>query len=252
MIADVIIPFHNRSDVLIGCLGALANASLEAPILLVDDASDHAEVDRARRAVNDWSLPVEWLTLPRRSGFVQAVNAAWPRCKGPVSVVLNSDTVPAPDLLAKLISCLESDAGTAAASPTSDNPFDLYQYRSATRMDAETAGNNYTCVPYLTAMCLAVRREAVIGPLFDPAFSPGYFEDLDLSCRLRMAGWRLAVLESCRIHHEGQATFGLDPHLRSIVSRNYARFAARWSHLPEHSDLVSRLGGPAGENGVVR
>jgi GT2 family glycosyltransferase len=81
-------------------------------------------------------------------------------------------------------------------------------------------------------------------------FSPGYFEDLDLSCRLRMAGWRLAIVENCRIHHQGRATFQLDPDLPSIISRNYETFAGRWSHLPEHDDLVSKLRGPAVHSGV--
>lgn len=250
MIADLIIPFHNRADVLLRCLGALSDARPDASILLVDDASDEDEVRRVRRAVDGWALPVEWMTLPRRSGFVRAVNAAWQRCRRPVSVVLNSDTVPAPGLLSKLLECFEDDAGTAAASPASDNPFDLYQYRPSAQAERGTCGGAYTCVPYLTAMCLAVRREAVAGPIFDPDFSPGYFEDLDLSCRLRTAGWRLAVLESCLIHHEGRATFGLDPHLSAIVSRNYATFAGRWSHLPEHGDLVSRLSASAAHNGV--
>lgn len=245
MIADVIIPFHNRSDVLIRCLGALSRARLDAAILLVDDASDPAERKLVQRATEALALPVKWIVLPRRSGFVQAVNTAWLGCGQPISVILNSDTLPPAGLISKLVTCLQQDTGLAAVAPASDNPADLYQYRSSEQAERGIRADGLTFVPYLTAMCVAIRRSAVAGPLFDPVFSPGYFEDLDLSCRLRLAGWQLAVAESCRIHHEGRATFRLDPDLPSIIDRNYETFAGRWSHLPEHNDLVSRLRGPA-------
>lgn len=250
MIADVIIPFHNRSDLLIRCLGSLSCTRLNAAIVLVDDGSDPAERKLVQRAIEEWALPVEWVVLPRRAGFVQAVNAAWHACNRPISIILNSDTLPPADLISKLVTCLRQNSGLAAVAPTSDNPADLYQYRSSEQPKSGIRADGLTCVPYLTAMCLAIRRSAVAGPLFDPSFSPGYFEDLDLSCRLRMAGWRLGVVENCRVHHQGRATFQLEPDLPAIIDRNYETFAGRWSHLPEHADLVARLRGPVVHAGV--
>jgi GT2 family glycosyltransferase len=218
---------------------------LHGSVFLVDDASSVAERQLVRSAVAALPLPIQWISLPQRRGFVGAVNAAWPRCASAVSVILNSDTVPSADLLPKLLAALDRDLDIGAIAPASDSRLDLYQYRPA-----EGRGAEITCVPYLTAMCLMIRRRAVAGPVFDPVFSPGYFEDLDLCCRLRAGGWRLAVLESRRIHHTGRATFGLDPELGAVLTRNYATFAARWSHLPEHSDLAARLHGPAFRNGT--
>jgi GT2 family glycosyltransferase len=247
---DIILPFHNGVDMLIRCLGALSAARMDANVFLVDDGSEMAERQRAQRAVNALSLPVTWINSPRRLKFVKAVNLAWQRCTSPVVVILNSDTVPPADLLAQLTSTLDDDPRLAAVAPTSNNPVDLYQHRLRKLAPHSGQSNDITNVPYLTAMCLAIRRYAVAGPVFDPAYSPGYFEDLDLSCRLRSAGWRLSVVEGCRIRHQGKGTFGRDPERAAIVSKNYSRFASRWSHLPEHSDLVLRLSGSAVQRSV--
>ncbi len=245
MKADIILPFHNGVDMLIPCLGALATARTDANVFLVDDGSKTTERQRAQRAATALPLRVTWITSPQRLKFVKAVNFAWQRCTSPVVVILNSDTVPPAGLLSKLTSALDDHPGLAAVAPTSDNPVDLYQHRLRKPRPHSGPSNDITDVPYLTAMCLAIRRSAVGGQIFDPAFSPGYFEDLDLSCRLRSAGWRLSVVEACRIRHLGQGTFGRDPERGKIVSRNYSRFASRWSHMPEHSDLVIRLSGSA-------
>jgi GT2 family glycosyltransferase len=157
-----------------------------------------------------------------------------------VGIVLNNDTAPTQPMLAQLAHSLALDGSLGAVAPSSDNPADLYQYRAApTNLSGERP--RLTHVPYLTAMCLAVRRRALSGPLFDEVFSPGYFEDLDLSCQLRARGWHLAVLENARIHHTGRATFGSDPALTALISRNYSVFRARWGHAPDHAELDSRL-----------
>jgi GT2 family glycosyltransferase len=239
---DVIVPFHGRSSLLVQCLERLAvGPGIRGRVYVVDDASPREESQAALREVGALALPIEWVSLSRRSGFVGAVNAAWQRAQQPVSVILNNDTLPPPDLLAKLSEILDKHDEIAAAAPTSDNPTDLYQYRAAARHDFAaaplTTPRKVSLAPYLTAMCLAVRREAVEGLPFDPIYSPGYFEDLDLCCRLRARGWQLAILEECRVRHLGRATFGADPNLLFLISRNYARYSARWAHVPEHRGL---------------
>lgn len=242
MKVDVIIPFHGRTDLLAQCLKALSvGTDIQGRVYLVDDASPPEESERAARDAEALPLPIEFVSLRRRSGFVEAVNAGWQRGQQPVSIILNSDTLPPPDLLPKLSGVLERCGAVAAVAPTSDNPRDLYQYRPS---EADAAGASrrgvfwkMSLAPYLTAMCLAVRRDAVEGSLFDSIYSPGYFEDLDLCCRLRTRGWQLAISEECRVRHIGRATFGAEPDLPVLLNRNYARFSERWSHLSEHREL---------------
>ena len=221
MTCEIIIPFHGRLDLLRRCLNALGN---KHTIILVDDCSPEAI-----------ELPV--LRLKQRTGFVGAVNYAWTRCTKDVVIVLNSDTLPGPNLINKLIAVLKHDKSIAAVAPASDNRQDLFQYRECT-----SAPGTYSFTSYLTAACLAIRREAIkTKQLFDPAYAPGYFEDLDLCCRLKQDGWKLAILESERIHHEGAATFGCEPQLENILQNNYSRFSNQWGYLSEHNNLESLL-----------
>jgi len=175
------------------------------------------------------------MRLKKRVGFVGAVNHAWSKCTAEITVILNSDTIPGPHLVDNLMAVLKNDKCIAAIGPTSDNPKDLFQYR-VVLMNGFSL--HYSFTDYLTGMCLAIRRSAVPGQLlFDLTYAPGYFEDLDLCCRLKQNGWKLAILESERIHHEGAATFGEEPSLEDVLQNNYSRFSSKWGHLPEHHKL---------------
>jgi len=241
---DVIIPFHGRLDLVLECAAALAkNDPIGGRVFLVDDGSPSRRGDPPARAFDLLRLPIRRISTTRRRGFVHAVNAAWAECTRPAALVLNSDAVVPPELIHHVRNALARDARLGAVAPASDNPTDLFQFQAgAPGRTRAGAGADTIEVPYLTAMCLAVRRDAVGGrELFDPIFSPGYFEDLDLCCRLRAGGWRLGVLEGCRAHHIGRATFAGDPELAAHLERNYATFAARWRHLESHPELEHLL-----------
>jgi GT2 family glycosyltransferase len=243
---DVIIPFHGQFNLLLRCLRALSIApKINGFLYLVDDDSPSQDLKAVRQIIDSLNLPIRWISLNNRSGFVKAINIAWLKCEGAVSVILNSDTIPSPELLPMLSQAIEQNNSVAAVGPTSDNQADLYQfrlkndqYRSISVLPQKVMVSQ---IPYLTGMCLAVRRYAIEGLLFDPIYSPGYFEDLDLSCRLRTKGWKLAVLENCQIHHMGRGTFETYPTLDSLLLRNFCIFSNRWAHIPEHSDLNLRL-----------
>ena len=237
---DVIVPFCGRSDLLLVCLHALAQLPPRGVVYVVDDGSPASEAQVAKTACGSLPLQLRWISLPQRTGFVHAANCGWSESRARIAVILNSDTIPAPGLMGRLSALLQSREDLAAIAPTSTNVRDLYQYRSSVRA-ATAGGAAITLAPYLTAMCMAVRKDAVRGELFDAVYAPGYFEDLDLCCRLRLRGWQLAITERESIPHVGGASFASDPNTPAVVARNYATFAARWSWLPDHADLLSRL-----------
>ena len=63
------------------------------------------------------------------------------------------------------------------------------------RMRAQMSQARVLSVSFMTGAVLLLRRSAVLaaGGLFDPRYFM-FFEDSDLSQRLRRAGWRLAVV----------------------------------------------------------
>ena len=110
-----------------------------------------------------------------------------------------------------------------------------------------------TEAPYLTGMCLAFNRAAAeeVG-WFGSDYVHGYCEDLDLCCRLRAAGRRLALREDCFVYHAGHASYGSMDRawLVPALMNNYRLFSARWEHLPEHESLL-RLIRQAGQTEAI-
>jgi hypothetical protein len=85
-----------------------------------------------------------------------------------------------------------------------------------------------TVVDFVTggAMGLRVRAVRDIG-WFDEAFSPVYYEDVDLSVRLRDAGWGVRFIPSLRAaHHEG-VTLQRGDTYHQHLHRNRIRFALK-------------------------
>src|SRR4051794_25338669 len=67
---SIVIPSHNRPDLLAACLDSVRRHAPEVEVLVVDDDSPDGCASATARAAG-----VEVLRLPRRSGFCVAVNA---------------------------------------------------------------------------------------------------------------------------------------------------------------------------------
>ena len=76
---------------------------------------------------------------------------------------------------------------------------------------------------------MLVRREFIdANGGMDEAFSPGYYEDTDLSLRLRKEGYRLRICKNSFIYHAGGSSFKKRPDLDAINERNLAYLAQKW------------------------
>jgi GT2 family glycosyltransferase len=84
------------------------------------------------------------------------------------------------------------------------------------------------------AMLLRVSALAEVGP-FNEAFSPGYYEDVELCARLRTAGWSVLIVPSARAFHAESSSFSdRDTRLR-LAHRNRYLFL-----LPRLADVTFR------------
>src|ERR1043166_7482920 len=86
---SIIIPSHNRSDLLQACLRSVTrHAPAQTQIVVVDDASPDGKVAQAVQGFND----VQLITLPKRSGFCAAINAGLHQARASIVQLLNDDT----------------------------------------------------------------------------------------------------------------------------------------------------------------
>lgn len=205
---SVILVSYNTSGVLLPCLASLqAQQSHIREIIVVDNNSQ----DNTVALVRERFPSVHLLASPENLGFGRANNLALPLCTGGLVFLLNPDTRVLPGCLSALLQYMEAHpeigmAGTAV--------FDERHVPQAT-VSMEYPGGHYAGqlfsglpgeIAWLLGASLVVRRhvmEQVQG------FDPDYFlygEDIDLSLRIRKAGWPLGYAAEAQIVHlEGQS-----------------------------------------------
>ena len=81
-----------------------------------------------------------------------------------------------------------------------------------------------------------VPRELFISEgMFDFHFSPGYYEDTDLSFTMRAKGLRVLYVPFAHVLHQPHSTYQAS--MDSLLERNKQQFAAKWKtkllgHMP--------------------
>ncbi len=131
------------------------------------------------------------------------------------SLIINTDTEVDEDIVSKLSFHLDQHPKTAAVQPAI-----FWMHKRSMIWNGEGCFNQYlgttssnTAIPdlientfknaeWLTGCCMMIRNAALIkSGLFNKKFFL-YFEDVELSFRLRHFGYELHYLPSCKMYHE--------------------------------------------------
>lgn len=165
--------------------------------------------------------------------------------------LLNNDTTVTPDTLKALVSAAEDDPRLGQIGSV------LFYMNEPSRLQAWGGGkvNLWTgrsChfngpVPaedldYLTAASVLLPAEVFrkLGLLDQEYFM--YWEDTDLSYRIRAAGWRLGVAPEAIVYHkESASTAGNSPKLDRYMTASGVRFLRRFARFPWLSIMVMIL-----------
>jgi GT2 family glycosyltransferase len=241
---SLVIPTHNRADLLQLCLTSVcAHAPEHTEIIVVDDASP----DGAAGRVASQFAGVRVVRLPSRQGFCRAANAGIECATAPVVELLNDDTQvttgwadaalrrfadPSIGAVAPLVLQGEPGPGT----PLIDSAGDRYFIGgiAGKRGHGRPLSEEYlqpSDVFGASASSAFYRREALLRVGAFPAHFGAYFEDVDLSFRLRRAGYRIVYEPASRLWHRGNASHGtIDPTVLAQQSCNEERVF--WRNLP--------------------
>lgn len=231
---SIVIPTHNRTDLLQGCLASLVRfAPPRTEILVVDDASPHP--------VAELGDGIRVLRLPKRRGFCGAVNAGIAATTAPIVELLNDDTQVTAGWADAALESFH-DPNVAAVAPLVLRPDGTI----------DSAGDGYDCGgfaqklhhrqpigPTSTFRCRVFgasgssafyRRTFLdrVGP-FPESFG-SYFEDVDLSFRLQRAGGQVVFEPESHVIHHGGSSHRLSSHLVEQQSCNEER--VYWRNLP--------------------
>ena len=256
----VIIPIFNSYDDVVRCYEAyFRNTPVDVPLLVVDDRGWDRRPFQVLREIFDSAAPkhdVVVLEQISNKGFLLTMNDAFVAAGRADIVILNSDVIVGPQWLSRMREAAYSSStvatvtaltnhGTIVSVPkrniaTDDVPNGLSVDEAARRVAAGSPKLRPR-IPTAIGHCTYVKRAVldVVGP-FDPAFSPGYGEEVDFSQRALAAGFEHVVADDVFVFHKGGSSFG-----RSIEMdrRKFEHEQIIQNRYPYYGPWVRRVAG---------
>lgn len=235
LVIVVVLHYHNW-PLTEQCLASLKRLDyLNCQVLLVDNGSN----ERARRQVAQYFQGVEVLENRRNLGFAAGSNRGifLALSRGAEYVwLLNNDTRVSPRVLTAMVAEAEADprVGAVGSVLVNDDPGCTLQAWGGGRVNfflglpQHLRARRAAHLDYLCGASLLLRRQAIeeVG-LFDEGYFL-YWEDTDLSFRLRARGWKLAVAAAAEIAHRESGSIGFQTTLYDYhFTRSSIRFFRR-------------------------
>ena len=236
-VAVIILNWNNWSDTL-GCVDSLNNLEYQRfELIIVDNGSTNDSVSRIRAAFPR----IRVIEAPRNLGFAVGSNIGIREALNSSADyvwLLNSDTLVDPVALNASVLLAQGDLKVGAVGSA------IYSMGRRDRLEVWGGGQidcwlgrsvpfskptNNEAIQFLTGASMLIRKVALedVG-LFDEQFFM-YWEDVDLSFRLRQAGWKLAVAPASKVWHRQTQK---NPHTKELYFDQSARlfFAHRARH----------------------
>ena len=200
---------------------------------------------------------VKLIELPENYGFAEGYNRAIAAADYPFITLLNSDVEVTEGWWRPVLSFMESDPSVGAVQPK------ILSWRDKSSFEYAGAAGGYLdrfgypfCrgrlfdsvekdegqydgppvdVAWASGACMTVRREAYVGlGGLDPKFF-AHMEEIDLSCRMLNAGWRVCAVTDSKVYHVGGASLN-----QGNPRKTYLNF--RNNLLLLHKNLTRRRG----------
>ncbi|MCP3959974.1 MAG: glycosyltransferase family 2 protein [bacterium] len=250
-VTSAIVPTLGLSRWLVDCLRALRRSGGEdLEILLV---AQGGELDAKAESLAD-----RILRTPANLGFAAATNLGLSQASGDLLATVNDDAVVDRDWYARLCGALDAQPRAAAVQGVQlklDDPSKVdgagvawNRFWQAVQIgrdgspddlpatDVEIFGVSATAAIYRRS-ALAEATDAGLQAFDERLFA--YYEDVDLACRLRAAGYRALLVPGARAAHAGSVSGRRLPGgTRRLIYRNRHRVLARllgrayWPRLP--------------------
>jgi GT2 family glycosyltransferase len=217
------------------CLSSVLNSDYQNfEVLFVDNASLDSSVDFAKNKFgNDTRL--KFIQCRENFGFARGNNIGVDQAKGKYLVFLNTDTEVTSDWIRELVAIMENDLTLGAAQSKLlkmndpkifDSAGDIMDYYGGafSKGHGESDGGQYDVVSEIFSARGAafIIRSSVFETvgMFDAKFV-SFLEDVDLSWRIWLNGFRIVFVPKSVVFHLGGATLNRLP--KSLIVRSAVR-----------------------------
>lgn len=221
---SIVVVTYNSMKTIEACVHSIVNnLGLFDELVIVDNGSRDGTPDFLKQ-INGVGGRVKVILSDKNLGFSGGTNLGIQNSTGDFVVLLNPDTQVTPGWLGKMVEYF-ADPSVGAVGPTSDYVagYQKAQFHSPLQANgnfsydsfAEMLGqvNSRRCLEtkLLIGFAMMIRRSALdeVGLLDEELFLG--MDDLDISWRLRLAGYRLLIATDVFVHHEGQVSFNSEP-----------------------------------------
>jgi GT2 family glycosyltransferase len=216
LVVSIVVNFRGIEQTRVCVASLLAVDYPNHSVVVVDNASGESEVEALREA---FGASIQVIASERNLGYGGGANLGleWALAAGAAYAwVLNNDTQIDPCAVRRLVDAMERETGYGVMSPQIDapigpeSPFGVWY--AGGMADLARVLTKHEVVPtspapaveptgYVTGCAMFLRCKALeqTGLFWAPFFL--YWEDVDLSFRMRRAGWRLGVVPAARIVH---------------------------------------------------
>ena len=218
MKVSIVIPNYNGQKYLKDCLDSLSKQSFkEFETIIVDNASKDGSCEFILAHYPNAKL----ISLKQNYGFSKAVNEGIKASNSQYVVLLNNDTEVDKFWLENLVNCIEKDEKIFSCCSK------MIQYSERDKID--DAGDEYNILGWaykrgdgvsinkynsndeVFSSCAgaAIYRKAVFDEIgyFDESFF-AYMEDVDISYRAKIYGYKNMYCSSSKVYHVGSGTSG--------------------------------------------
>lgn len=241
---SIVIPAFNKVEYSVACLRSIADKlAPDSPtyeVILVDNGS--SDETRLLKGVKN----LVYVHNKENLGFVGGCNSGFAKAKGEYVVFLNNDAEVTENWLKALYSTINSDTSIGIVGSKIIYPSGVLQeaggiiFNDATGLNygkfdqANSYQYNYVrSVDYCSGASVIISRALMqkFGG-FDPLYQPAYYEDTDLSFKVRKHGLRAVYQPDSVIYHIEGGTAGTNTNsgFKRYQVINQEKFLKRWKN----------------------
>ena len=256
---SIIIPVFNQFHFTQACLASVQEhrGSHAIEVIVVDDGSADATADFVPRMKG-----IVYLRNETNAGFVGSCNRGAAKARGEYLLFLNNDTSVKSGWLDALLETFQLEPRAGLVGSKLLFPDGRLQeaggiiWRDGSGWnygkfdDPKKPEYNYLRdVDYCSAACAMIPKslfESIGG--FDARYAPAYYEDTDLSFKIRQNGYKVLYQPLSEVIHYEGATGGTDTSTGAKRHQeiNREKFVQSWANVlaskPENADLASYFG----------
>ncbi len=229
MITSVVISSFNGKQYLEENLPHVCKIGADE-VVIVDDASTDGSAD----FVSQNYPQIKLVKHSKNKRFPISVNDGFAASTGEIVVLLNQDVRPDKNLIKNALPRFQNSQVFAVTFNEQDRSWAKGEFKNGFLEFTNGPRDNKIHESLWASGGSAAFRKDLWDKFggFDPIFTPGYFEDLDLGWQARRAGYKIIWDPECKVKHLTETAFNkvFSPRqLQLIKERNY--LLAHWKNL---------------------